>query len=108
MVLSILPAERTLEGDGRAAEGRTLQTLFLYISVEANVLYVALSPPVTMRTWQPQIYLNENWSKTYIVATVRGVEGTGVKSPCDVEVGQVVGPAGSGVAGHFTEGLRGR
>ena len=46
--------------------------------------------------------------KTYIVATVRGVEGTGVNSPCDVEVGQVVGPAGSGVAGHFIGGLRGR
>ena len=108
MVLSILPAESLLEGDGRAAEGRTLQTLFLYISVEANPLQVALRPPVTMRTWQPQIYLNEIWSKTYIVARVRGVEGTGVKSPCDVEVGQVVGPAGSGVAGHFTGDLPGR
>ena len=57
---------------------------------------------------QLEIYLNENWSKTYIVARVRGVEGTGVKSPCDVEVGQVVGPAGSGVAGHFTGGLPSR
>ena len=50
MVWSILPAERPEEGDGRAAEGRTLQTLFLYISVEANPLQVALRPPVTMRT----------------------------------------------------------
>ena len=108
MVLSILPAEREEEGDVRAAEGRTLQTLFLYISVESNLRVVALTPPVTIRTWQPQIYLNENWSKTYIVATVRGVEGTGVIFPCEFEVGQVVGPAGSGVAGHFTEGLRGR
>ena len=102
MVLSILPAERLQVGDGRAAEGRTLQTLFLYISVESNLSFVAVRPPVTMRTWQPQIYLNENWSKTYIVARVRGVEGTGVLVPSDVEVGQVVGPAGSGVAGHFT------
>ena len=105
MVSSILPAERLEVGDGRAAEGRTLHAMLRKISVVSNLSPVALNPPVTSRTWQQQIYQKENWSKTYIVARVRGVEGTGVLSPCDVEVEEVVGPAGSGVVGHLTDGL---
>ena len=43
----------------------------------------------------------EHCSKTYLVPRVRGVEGTGVLVPCDVEVVQVLGPASDGVAGYF-------
>ena len=48
--------------------------------------------------------MNTEVSKTYIVPRVRGVERTGMIAPCNVEVGEVVGPAPSGVAGDFTDG----
>ena len=52
MVLSMFPAARRQVGDGRAAEERTVQALFLYISVEDNLLAMlpAPTPPVTRRT----------------------------------------------------------
>ena len=50
MVLSMFPAVRPEVGDGRAAEERTIQALFLYISVEDNLLLAASHPPVTRGT----------------------------------------------------------
>ena len=50
MVSSIFPADREEVGEGRAAEGRTLQALFLKTSVESKRLLPVVNPPVTMRT----------------------------------------------------------